>query len=65
MNTSVSLVSKKGKLPYITIQEEYQKEYYPDILTMHQDAILPGEKVIVVDDLLATGGTMEASIKMI
>jgi len=65
MNTSVSLVRKKGKLPYLTIQEEYQKEYGPDILTMHQDAITPGEKVIVVDDLLATGGTMEASIKMI
>ncbi len=65
LNSGVSLVRKKGKLPSITIEEEYQKEYGPDILTMHQDAILPGEKVVVVDDILATGGTMEASINMI
>ena len=65
LGAGVGLVRKKGKLPYLTIEEEYQKEYGPDTLTIHQDAIRPGEKVVVVDDLLATGGTMAASIKMI
>ena len=61
----VSLVRKEGKLPYKTIQESYQKEYGVDVLTMHEDSIQKGEKVLVVDDLLATGGTVEATIKMI
>ena len=65
LNAGVSLVRKKGKLPFSTIEESYQMEYGPNTLTMHQDAVLPGEKVIIVDDLLATGGTLEASIKMV
>ena len=65
LNCGVALVRKKGKLPYQTIQESYQKEYGPDTLTMHADSIKAGEKVLIVDDLLATGGTLKASIKMI
>lgn len=65
LGCGVVLVRKKGKLPYQTIEESYQKEYGPDTLTMHSDSIKPGEKVLVIDDLLATGGTMLATIKMI
>ncbi|NLO49120.1 MAG: adenine phosphoribosyltransferase [Clostridiales bacterium] len=61
----VSIVRKEGKLPYKTIKESYQKEYGLDVLTMHEDTIKKGEKILIVDDLLATGGTVEATIKMI
>lgn len=61
----VSLVRKEGKLPYKTIKENYQKEYGLDVLTMHEDTIRKREKVLVVDDILATGGTVEATIKLI
>jgi adenine phosphoribosyltransferase len=53
-------IRKKGKLPYKTIKATYQLEYGQDTLEMHEDAIKPGEKVLVVDDLLATGGTVKA-----
>ena len=65
MNCGVSLVRKKGKLPYKIIEKQYQKEYGVDILTMHQDAIKKGEKVLIVDDLLATGGTIGATVEMV
>ena len=58
-------VRKKGKLPYKTISENYQLEYGFDVLEMHQDAIKEGQKVIIVDDLLATGGTTETIIKLV
>lgn len=58
-------VRKKGKLPYKTISENYQLEYGFDVLEMHQDAIEKGQKVIIVDDLLATGGTTETIIKLV
>lgn len=58
-------VRKKGKLPYKTISVEYQLEYGFDILEMHEDAIKPGQKVLIVDDLLATGGTTLSSIHLI
>ncbi|WP_088007219.1 adenine phosphoribosyltransferase [Indiicoccus explosivorum] len=58
-------VRKEGKLPREVIREEYGLEYGKDVLTMHKDAIRPGQKVLIVDDLLATGGTVEASIKMV
>jgi len=61
----VSLVRKKGKLPYKTIQENYVKEYGEDVLTMHEDAILKNEKILVVDDLMATGGTMQATVNLV
>ncbi|EMS73863.1 adenine phosphoribosyltransferase [Ruminiclostridium cellobioparum] len=58
-------VRKRGKLPYKTIRVEYDLEYGKDVLEMHADAVKPGQKVLIVDDLLATGGTTEANIKLI
>lgn len=58
-------IRKKGKLPGATISEEYTLEYGEAIMEVHDDALKPGEKVLVVDDLLATGGTAEAGIKLI
>jgi adenine phosphoribosyltransferase len=58
-------IRKKGKLPGTVISEEYQLEYGDAIVEIHDDAITPGEKVLLVDDLLATGGTAEAGIKLI
>lgn len=58
-------IRKKGKLPYKTIQVEYQLEYGTDTLEMHEDAIKPGQRVLIVDDLLATGGTTESNIKLV
>lgn len=59
------LVRKKGKLPRETISEEYDLEYGTATLEMHKDAVKPGQKVVIIDDLIATGGTTEAMIKMI
>jgi len=58
-------VRKKGKLPHKTVSHTYEKEYGPDTIEMHEDAVKKGDKVLVVDDLLATAGTSEASIKLI
>ena len=58
-------VRKKGKLPYETISASYSKEYGEDSLHMHKDGVLKGERVLLVDDLLATGGTMKASISLV
>ncbi|HEX2925762.1 MAG TPA: adenine phosphoribosyltransferase [Ruminiclostridium sp.] len=58
-------VRKKGKLPYKTIKEEYDLEYGKDVLEMHEDAVKPGQRVLIVDDLLATGGTTQANVKLI
>lgn len=58
-------VRKKGKLPYKTIRVEYDLEYGKDSLEMHEDAVKPGQKVLIVDDLLATGGTTEANVKLV
>ena len=65
LNKGFVPIRKKGKLPYKTIQVEYELEYGTDILEMHADAIKPGQKVIIVDDLLATGGTTASNIKLI
>lgn len=56
---------KAGKLPGKTFQQSYQLEYGEAVLEVHDDAIAPGEKVLIVDDLLATGGTAEAGVKLI
>lgn len=61
----VVLLRKPGKLPYETRRVEYQLEYGEDALEVHKDAILPGERIIVIDDLLATGGTAEAGCKLV
>ncbi|WP_141433659.1 adenine phosphoribosyltransferase [Bacillus sp. 03113] len=58
-------VRKEGKLPRETIKAEYGLEYGKDVLTMHKDAIKPGQKVLITDDLLATGGTIEATIQLV
>jgi len=58
-------IRKKGKLPGKTIEQEYSLEYGQAVMEVHDDAIQPGEKVLMVDDLLATGGTAEAGIKLI
>ncbi|MHB0999485.1 MAG: adenine phosphoribosyltransferase [Armatimonadota bacterium] len=58
-------VRKIGKLPYETIQCEYALEYGTSIVEMHKDAVKPGQKVLIIDDLLATGGTAAASAKLV
>nr|MCR5451408.1 adenine phosphoribosyltransferase [Lachnospiraceae bacterium] len=59
------LVRKKGKLPCETISEEYDLEYGTATVEIHKDAIQPGQKVVIVDDLIATGGTLEAAVKLV
>ena len=56
---------KKGKLPWKTIGQEYTLEYGVDIIEMHEDAIDKGERILIVDDLIATGGTAEAAVKLV
>lgn len=58
-------VRKPGKLPRETVSEKYALEYGFNELFMHKDAVKPGQKVVIVDDLLATGGTVEATCKMV
>ncbi|KUO54307.1 MAG: adenine phosphoribosyltransferase [Alphaproteobacteria bacterium BRH_c36] len=58
-------IRKKGKLPWNTIGQEYDLEYGTDTIEIHEDAVKPGERILVVDDLIATGGTAEAAIKLI
>lgn len=58
-------VRKKGKLPRATISQTYDLEYGTATIEIHKDAIQPGQKVVIIDDLIATGGTTEAIIKMV
>ena len=58
-------VRKKGKLPRPTVDVDYELEYGTATLTMHEDAIKPGQRVLITDDLLATGGTIKASIDLV
>lgn len=58
-------IRKPGKLPRETVELEYDLEYGSNRLCMHKDAIKPGDKVVIIDDLLATGGTVDATIKII
>ena len=58
-------VRKKGKLPREVVEVEYDLEYGTDVLAIHKDAIKPGQRVLVIDDLLATGGTMKATIELV
>ncbi|MBU1130564.1 adenine phosphoribosyltransferase [Patescibacteria group bacterium] len=59
------MIRKKGKLPWKTIGQDYALEYGANTIEMHQDSIKPGERVIIVDDLLATGGTMAATVDLV
>ena len=58
-------VRKKGKLPWKTIQETYSLEYGEDTLEIHEDAVEKGDKIVIVDDLIATGGTIGATVKLV
>ncbi|MGD9783435.1 MAG: adenine phosphoribosyltransferase [Hyphomicrobiaceae bacterium] len=58
-------IRKKGKLPWKTIGQEYTLEYGVDVIEMHEDACKPGERILIVDDLIATGGTAEAAVKLV
>ncbi len=58
-------IRKKGKLPAATIQEEYSLEYGTDSVEIHKDAITPGERILIHDDLLATGGTVAAACNLV
>ena len=59
------LIRKKGKLPAETVSAEYDLEYGKAVIEMHKDSVKPGQKVLIVDDLIATGGTIEAAIRLI
>jgi len=65
LNAALVPVRKQGKLPYKTLSHTYDLEYGADTLQIHADAISPGARVLVVDDLLATGGTIEACCRLV
>jgi len=65
LSTAFLPVRKKGKLPWRTLRQEYALEYGTDVIEIHEDAIRPGDHVLIVDDLIATGGTAEATVKLI
>lgn len=65
LKTGLAIVRKKGKLPWQTVSKEYALEYASNIIEMHKDAILAGEKVLLLDDVLATGGTMSATVDLV
>jgi adenine phosphoribosyltransferase len=65
MGKAFAPVRKKGKLPWKTLAGEYKLEYGTDTLEIHQDAVKPGQQVLILDDVLATGGTISAAIDMV
>jgi adenine phosphoribosyltransferase len=65
LNVGLVLVRKPGKLPAETIKQDYKLEYGSDQIEIHIDSIKEGERVLIVDDLIATGGTVEAAVKLI
>ena len=65
LNVGFVPVRKKGKLPYKTIRESYTLEYGKNTVEMHTDAISQGERVVIADDLIATGGTIAAAVKLV
>ena len=65
LNLGLVLIRKPGKLPAETINQDYELEYVTDRIEVHLDAIEKGEKVLIVDDLIATGGTAEATVRLV
>ena len=65
LRVGMVMIRKKGKLPYETESEEFDLEYGKATLEIHRDSIKAGERILLVDDVLATGGTMEATIKLV
>ena len=65
LNVGMVLIRKPGKLPAETIKQDYKLEYGSDQIEIHIDAIKEGERVLIVDDLIATGGTVEAAVKLV
>jgi len=65
LNKSLVPIRKKGKLPCETVAMEYELEYGTAVIEMHKDSIQKGQKVVIVDDLIATGGTIEAAAKLV
>ncbi len=65
LNKAFIPVRKKGKLPCETVEIEYDLEYGSAVIEMHKDSIKPGQRVVIIDDLMATGGTIEAIIKLV
>ena len=65
MHKPFILIRKKGKLPCETVEQSYDLEYGQATIEVHKDAVEPGQKVVIIDDLIATGGTVEAAAKLI
>lgn len=65
LGAGLAIVRKKGKLPHKTVNQEYNLEYGSNTIEIHKDAIRPGQSIVIADDVLATGGTMEATTKLI
>lgn len=65
LNTGLAIIRKKGKLPRKTVSRNYSFEYSSNTIEMHDDAIKPGARVLIVDDVLATGGTMAATCEIV
>ncbi len=65
LNAGFVPVRKPGKLPWETVEQAYELEYGSDSIEMHQDAVHPGERVLIVDDLMATGGTAHAAVQLV
>ena len=65
LNAGFVPIRKPGKLPYQTVRETYELEYGSDSIEMHRDAVKPGDRVLIVDDLIATGGTARAAARLV
>jgi len=65
LKAGVLLIRKDGKLPGATIAEDYALEYGRDRIAMHEDALVPGQRVVLIDDLIATGGTARAAVRLL
>lgn len=65
LGVGLVIIRKPGKLPYRTVRKDYDTEYSSDGVEMHEDSVKPGDNVLLVDDLLATGGTMEAAAALV